>query len=222
MSCAVELGRLGPIAERLEQMPSTIPARFTDWKTIVLVVLAAGGFLEVVRMDLSDHPAVRFANATSAMSHLRKYSTAQALLSMETGRCTHRLPDLFEDPAFAGIIDEPLIQAWHRNENPIPLSGYLFADIEQDEYGRTLDHWGRCGLSAFPVEPGRTGDKTLLILIDETVELANPGPVQGGDWRLYEASAEEVPGPVTRWPSRSELQEKYRDLTRSPPSGPRS
>ncbi len=161
--------------------------------------------------------SLRRANETSALAQLKKYSTAQAVLLMEEGRYAHRLSELYEDGRFAGIIDRRLQDAWHRSEAPVPLSGYLFADIEQDERGHPLTDPLRSGLSAYPVEPGVSGDRVLLILLDEQFAQTSPGFVGGGSWRLFWARYEEVGSPVTRWPSKQELQSTYREIRKRTP-----
>jgi hypothetical protein len=157
--------------------------------------------------------AEKQANEVTALSQLKKYSTAQAWVSVETGRYLHSLPELYEYAGRGGVLDEALLNAWDRAPDPVPLNGYLFTEVEQDESGaRLTDPW-RCGLSAFPAIPGRSGDHVMLVLMDDRSEPSDLSPVSDGGWRLYRARVEDLSGPIRRWPSPDELQTKFEERT---------
>jgi len=155
------------------------------------------------------------ANEVVALAQLKKYSVAQGLVSVEFGEYARRLDELYREAAYEGLISQTLLDALHDSESPVPLSGYLFADVEEDEYGSPLDEGWRCGFSAFPAEPGSTGDHVLLILFDDRAAPEPQGPVGHGTWKLFSAHVERVRGPVTRWPTERELRTKFVEI-RSP------
>ncbi len=181
---------------------------------VAAVVCAIFTGWDLVKIGQGDDPAIRAANSTAALAQLKKYSVAQNLMSVEFGRMAHRLPDLYEQRGFQGVLDRALLEAWVGSTTPVPLSGYLFADITEDESGAPLDPW-RCGLSAFPAEPGISGARVLLLLIDESEAHIDSRGVGRGGRRLFQADVVDVPGPVTRWPTQAELDTHFKDLTRS-------
>ncbi|MFQ5931353.1 MAG: hypothetical protein ACE5MM_02990 [Nitrospiraceae bacterium] len=157
------------------------------------------------------------ANETNALAQLKKYSVAQTQLLVEEGRYVHKLSDLYGERGYHQLIDKQLLDAWHRSETPVPLSGYLFADIEEDENGEGLTDPFRCGLSAHPAAPGVSGDRVILILLDEKAAPMPSGPVGGGSWRLFWAKHDDVDIPMTRWPSEHELQTTFREIRKRTP-----
>jgi hypothetical protein len=194
------------------------------WRGLLATGFVALGLFQLAGLDLSEfsgHPAMKLSNEVAALSELKKYSTAQALMGAETGRFARRISELQQYGGFEGIVDDALLQAWHDSDSPVPLHGYLYADVEEDEWGGRLRDPMRCGFSAFPAEPGVSGDRVFLVLMDETVEPVDPGPVSHGNWRLFEAKVEDVSGPVTRWPTETELETKFAERTRTLPRRPR-
>jgi hypothetical protein len=163
-------------------------------------------------------PAIKKANETSALSQLKKYSTVQAFILTEEYRYIHDLDQLVEDGRSGGIFGRRFAAARHGRPNPTPMSGYLFSGIVEDEHGARLDDPFRCGLAAYPANPGVSGDRILLILLNEEWDTST-GPVSGGNWRLFWASHEDVRGPVTRWPSDSELRDTYVEIRKRTPEG---
>jgi hypothetical protein len=184
-----------------------------SWKQRVTTALLVSVILAPSACGRAFLGAEQKANEVSALSQLKKYSTAQALVSVETGRYLHSLPELYEYAGREGILDEALLKAWDRARDPVPLNGYLFTEVEQEESGaRLTDPW-RCGLSAFPAVPGRSGDHVMLVLMDDGSGPSDLSPISDGGWRLYRARVEDLTGPVRRWPSQDELQTKFEQKT---------
>ena len=164
------------------------------------------------------------SNESSALAQLKRYSSEQSSLLVHEGSFAHKLSDLYTHLGYREKRDTRLLGAWHRSEAPVPLKGYLFADIQEDEDGGALTDGFRCGLSAYPAEPGVSGDRVMLILLDErSVPMpsdADGGFVGGDNWRLFWAKPEDIEAPVTRWPTEHELQSTFHELrTRTPQEG---
>ncbi len=160
------------------------------------------------------------ANETSALAQLRKYSIAQNLMMAEQGRYAQSLSTLYDEGYMPGR-DRRLLAAWEGAGAPKPLSGYVFADIVEHESGGELDGRFRSGLSAHPVVPGESGDRVLLILLDEE-SAPMPAEVDGGfiggaNWRLFWAKHEDVNIPLTQWPSDLELQSTFHEIRKRTP-----
>jgi hypothetical protein len=98
-------------------------------------------------------------------------------------------------------------------KDPVPHNGYLFTEVEQDESGSPLTDPWRCGLSASPAVPGKSGDHVLLVLMDDGNAPTDTFPVSDGGWRLYRAKVEDLAGPIRRWPSEHELQTRFEERT---------
>jgi hypothetical protein len=174
-----------------------------------LTLMACIGFGE-------GSPAIKKANETSALAQLKKFNTVEAYVLMEEYRYIHDLDELVGDDRSAGLFGRRFAAARHGAPDPSPMSGYYFSSIVEDEHGAHLDDPFRCGLAAYPAKPGRTGDRVLLILLDEKWDTAT-GPVSSGNYRVYWASHERVAGPVTRWPTESELRTDYVEIRQRTP-----
>ncbi len=160
------------------------------------------------------------ANESSALAQLKKYSTAQNIMIVEQGRFAHSLSELHDSGYLPGRTQQ-LLAAWQGSTSPVPMSGYLFADIEEDAGGGRLDDPMRGGLAAYPAAPGESGDRVLLILLDER-SASMPQPVGGGfvggaNWRLFWAIHQDVEIPLTRWPSASELESTFHEIRKRTP-----
>jgi len=171
---------------------------------------------------LSGLNPMKKANETSALAQLKKYSTAQNIMFVEQGRFAHSLSELHDSGYLPGRTQQ-LLAAWQGSTSTKPMSGYLFADIEEDAGGGRLDDTMRGGLAAYPEAPGESGDRVLLILLDER-SASMPTPVGGGfvggaNWRLFWANHQDVEIPLTRWPSETELQTAFHEIRRRTPQG---
>ncbi len=149
------------------------------------------------------------AHETSAMSYLKRYQTATSLNQVEYGRYSN-LPDLYEEGGYRGLIDEAFYEAWDGHDDPQPLGGYLFSDVDADANGAPLDREDRAGLCAYPSKPGESGDHIICVLADPRHFKAEPisagGFVSHGEeWTFYKAKYEDIGEPVRRWPSDGEL-----------------
>jgi hypothetical protein len=160
-----------------------------------------------------DGPAMRKARETSAFAELRKFSTAQNILFMESGRFAR---DLEELASFGeGLIDQRLQQASSRASNPTPRNGYFFSEIAPQTPMQA-------GLAAYPETPGKTGDKVIMILLDEALgpEPTEGYPVSGDNSRIFFAQAKDIKLPFTHWPSEAELARNWKEIRqRSPQEG---
>ena len=157
-----------------------------------------------------DGPMMRRARETAAFSELKKFSTAQNLLFVEEGRFARDLQEL--QARGEGLISHRMVQASHLSASPLALNGYYYSEIEPHTPVQA-------GLAAYPKEPGKTGDKVLLILIDID---HGPGPteqspVSGDNARIFFAPAGDISIPVTRWPSDAELASDWNEIRRRSP-----
>ena len=188
-------------------------AEASGWKEPLVAALLVLSVLTLSACGEAFLDVMKTSNEVNALSHLKKYSTAQALVSTEFGGYLHDLTKLYEYVGSEGILDDELLNAWDRAEDPVPLNGYLFTEIEQDESGTRLTDPSRCGLSAFPAAPGRSGDHVMLVLMDDRDEPPDGSPISDGGWRLYRAKVEDLAGPIRRWPSENELQTTFEERT---------
>lgn len=164
------------------------------------------------------------SNHTSAMAQLRKFGTANSLHYAERMEYAANLSVLYK----AGFIYGDLYDAWDKHSHPIPLSGYVFTEIIEESNGAPINRHARSGLCAYPAEPGSSGDKIFLILLDDKfMQITSPDtPVgeggMGGDGgfaasggsKLLVAPYERIGGPVTRWPTEEEMTSIYEELSR--------
>ena len=153
---------------------------------------------------------MRKARGTSGFAELKKFSTAQNILFVEEGRFAR---DLEELRAFGGgLIEERVVRASYRAASPTALNGYLFSEI--DPHTRV-----QAGLAAYPETIGKTGDKIIIILIDDgrgdgpTEER----PISGDNTRIFFAQAKDIHLPFTQWPSESELARNWNEIRRRSP-----
>ncbi len=169
---------------------------------------------------LSGLNPMKKANETSALAQLKKYSTAQNIMFVEQGRFAHKLSELHGSGYLPGRT-QPLLAAWQGSTSPEPMSGYLFADIEEDAGRGRLDDPMRSGLAAYPEAPGESGDRILLILLDESsasmAALVGGGFVGGASWRLFWANHRDVEIPLTRSPSETELETTFHEIRKRTP-----
>ena len=153
-------------------------------------------------------------NYSNALSKLREYQVAQAVLVTENDRFSRTLSDLYKESEQA--VSSELYRAWDGHDDPVPYKGYFFTDILENSDGSSLDTRIQCGLSAYPAKPGSSGDKIILILLDLRNLMINPDkPVSGAMHKIWDAPYDDIGGPVTRWPSENELNSSYRLLSRS-------
>ena len=150
---------------------------------------------------------MRKARETSAFAELKKFSTAQNIAMVENGRFARTLEEL---EAFGGGLLAPaMVQASHRASPPEALNGYYFSEVEP----RTSL---QAGLAAYPETIGKTGDKVIMILIDESRGdgPTEERPISGDNSRIFFApgrqiltlsdpliSSDEIPEIVDRHPA---------------------
>lgn len=153
---------------------------------------------------------MRKARETSAFAELKKFSTAQNIVMVENGRFARSLEEL--EAVGGGVLAPAMVQASHRASPPIALNGYFFSEVEP----RTPL---QAGLAAYPETIGKTGDKVIMILIDEgrgdgpTEER----PISGDHSRIFFAQAKDVRLPITRWPSETDLTTDWHEIRRRSP-----
>jgi hypothetical protein len=170
--------------------------------TTVALPMGCGSF--------QDSPAMRKARETSALSELKKFSTAQNILMVEEGRFACDLREL--ESLGGGLMNAGMVQASPRAASPRALNGYFYSQLQPRSDLQA-------GLLAYPAEIGRTGDKALMILIDEG---RGPGPseahpVSGDNARLFFAPAKNLDLPFSHWPAESELVSDWREIRRRSP-----
>lgn len=160
--------------------------------------------------SVHEGPAMRKARETSAFAELRKFSTAQNIVMVENGRFARSLEEL---EAFGGGLLAPaMVQASHRASPPKALNGYYFSEVEP----RTSL---QAGLAAYPETIGKTGDKVIMILIDEgRGDGPTEGrPISGDNSRIFFAMAKDLSLPITRWPSEADLTTDWHEIRRRSP-----
>jgi len=178
---------------------------------LLLVFLFLAGCTGAGGGLLSAGGAIKKANETAALSSLKKFSTAQSMLMAEEGRFSRDVAGDAMEGRFEGLLDHRLAQAMDPHGRP--LNGYYFSEV------RSSDPF-RCGLAAYPARPGSTGDRVLMILLDERADHESQSLISGGNWTLYWADSSRVRGPVTSWPSRGELSSDWNEIRkRSPGEG---
>ena len=170
------------------------------------------GWVAILALGAMFGCAFRIANETNALSHLKRYQVATSLYQVEEGEGKYgTIEELYE--AGQGIIEQALYDAWDGNPDPKPLGGYL-SEIVHDTDGEPLDFRERAGLCAYPVGPGEMGGSILCVLSDS--RRFKPEPISeegfvshGEEWAFYRASYRDIGGPLRRFPSDSELQQKF-------------
>jgi hypothetical protein len=189
-------------------------------KTCLLSALAVSLLLGGCGDRLDTGAIHKRVNETNALAKLRQYQVAQNVLQNETENFARRLPDLFQKeggpPGQPAMIPRELAAAWGQGPNPVPLSGYLFADITENADGTQLDPYSQFGLCAYPAQPGRSGDLLMLILLDQrTMTISESKPMSRGGHTIWARTYKPGDKPVTRWPSQAELERDFARLDRS-------
>ncbi len=168
--------------------------------------------------------AMKMANEAKAMSQLKKFYSGQMINMIENEGSLVSFKELYENKYFGEFIDEELYRAWDGNPEPDAQNGYLYSEIIYDQDGNKLNRFMKAGLVAYPENPDRSGGDVIAMLIDMDTEQPDPGgdyeseeafiaamqyQGSGNEWNFYRASAEDVTGPVTNWPSESDLQSRW-------------
>jgi len=152
-------------------------------------------------------------NETNAKGLLKQYNMAQFFRFTEYHEFG-TLKDLNKE--MFDMIKTEMFEASDSVSDPKPLNGYYYSEIVIDPDGRDLDPQCRAGLAAYPSEPGKSGTMVIMMLIDICREdLSNAKPEEavqssGDEWHFYYASADDIKGPITHWPSESELRLTWR------------
>ena len=147
--------------------------------------------------------ALKKANETQAMAMLKQYQVAQSIYRVEGWGPEFgyaRFRDLYEESGGGQFLDERTYKAWDGHTYSAPVSGYLIADIDTDRSRRA-------GACAYPLEPGRSGDLMILMLLDDS---------DPDEWSYYVAPAEEIGDPIRTWPGAATLG-KFRRLEKFSP-----
>ncbi|MDE3119172.1 MAG: hypothetical protein KGL03_09190, partial [Nitrospirota bacterium] len=189
-------------------------------KTFLSSALAVGLMVGGCGDRLDTGAIQKKLNETNALAKLRQYQVAQNVLQNETGSFARRLPDLFQKegwpPGRPGMIPRELAAAWGQGPNPVPLNGYLFADLTDNADGSQLDPHMQFGLCAYPAEPGRSGDLLMLILLDKrTMTISEDKPMSRGGHAIWARTYKPGDKPVTSWPSQAEFERDFVRLDRS-------
>ena len=168
-----------------------------------------------------DSPEFRRARAAKAMSLLKKYQVAATLHQVETGRYP-TLAEIYEASEYSGVITPAFYDAWDALDDPRPLEGYLYSEIETDSYGHELERLNYAGLCAYPAEPGKSGDLIICILADpgsfDDGQIKEFGGVSHGDeWTFYTAIFKDIGEPLYSWPDDELLEEKFTALKKRKP-----
>ncbi len=177
--------------------------------------------------DSTISDSLKKANEVKIMSQLKKYYSGQIIHSIERQGRMVSFKELYENKSFGDFIDEEFYQAWNGHSDPKPQNGYLYSEIET-ESGNDINRNIKAGLIAYPKSPGMTSGDVIAILIDmdknvsamdgdysseEELIAAMQQEEQGGnEWNFYTASSDVIQGPVTDWPSESELKSKWNKL----------
>jgi len=194
----------------------------------VLCYALLGMVLAACDSTISD--SLKKANEAKAMSQLKKYYSGQMIHAIEREGRMVSFKELYDNKTFGDFIDEEFYQAWDGHPDPDPQNGYLYSEIET-ESGSDINRNTKVGLIAYPKSPSIGGGDVIAILID----MGKGGPVipedysseedfiaamqqeeQGGkEWDFYTASSDVIKGPVTDWPSESELQSKWEKMKKT-------
>jgi hypothetical protein len=182
----------------------------------LLLVLISG-------CDFGGSGALKKANETNAFASLKMISSAQNVIVMEDDKYAETIPDIDRRGYGSERTMRQVVAAYHKSANKTPYSGYYFADIEEDESGRTLDRRVRYGLTAYPSTPGITGDIMIILLIDRSKVRFNENHIEGrpdtsDEIQYWVASYKDIGRPVLRWPSEDELNTKFRRIKMKSPS----
>ncbi|MCZ6695605.1 MAG: hypothetical protein O7A63_03595 [Acidobacteria bacterium] len=177
-------------------------------RLIVLPIMAVGLLLGCG--SLQDGSAMRKARETSAFAELKKFGTAQNIVMIENGRFARSLEEL--QSFGGGLIAPAMVQASPRASPPHALNGFFFSEIVPRTSSQT-------GLAAYPATIGKTGDKIIMILIDEDAgpQPTEGRPISGDNSRIFIAQAKDVRLPITRWPSEADLKANWHEIRRRNP-----
>lgn len=162
--------------------------------------------------------AVKKANETNAFSVLKMISVSQNIHLMEHEKYAATIHELDKQGYGSEKTMKLLLSALHRSSQKAPFSGYYFADIEEDESGGPLDTQARYGLTAYPANPGTSGDVMIILLMDSrTARFTEDRAGMGDEVQFWTAPYKKADLPVTRWPSSNEFDKKFsRVKMRSP------
>jgi hypothetical protein len=187
--------------------PGGLDATFASWSRRFDSVLGKGGAY------------TKLYNETSAKALLKEYAVMQGVYRMEERDARWRygsVKDLFGDGGSKSLISERLYRAWDGHPSPRAANGYLFAEIDTGADGLPLDRTKRAGLCAYPERPGRSGEKVILMLLDDDRRYGLPHGVespdvgQGRDWNYYVAEYAKAGKPARVWPTPRELSDVFR------------
>lgn len=179
--------------------------------------------------------AMKMANEAKALSQLKKFYSGQMINMIENEGSLVSFKELYENKDYGEFIDEELYRAWDGDPEPEAQNGYFYSEIIYSLDGNKLNRFMKAGLVAYPEKPGRSGGDVIAILIDMESGHSDPSgeydseeafyaemrnQESGNEWNFYRASAEVVTGPVTTWPSESDLQSKWVKVKKHRPGKP--
>lgn len=168
--------------------------------------------------------AMKKANEAKAMSQLKKFYSGQMINMIENNGSLVSFKALYENKYYGEFIDEDLYRAWDGSPEPEAQNGYFYSEIITGNDGKKLNRFMKAGLVAYPENPGSSGGDVIAILIDMGAGSSDSGgdydseeafiaaiqdEESGNEWNFYRASPEVVTGPVTSWPSESDLQSRW-------------
>lgn len=151
-------------------------------------------------------------NESNALSLVAMVRSAQALASMDQDRFVPTLAEL--DRSYGG--NEKLAKLVASPQHI--QHGYVFVEINQSESGSALDSAARFGLAVYPVQPGVTGSRAFLLLMDwdKAISKDNDSRVDTANFaQLWTAPADKTGSPLSRWPSETELRQSFQRIDKN-------
>ena len=190
-------------------------------KKFALLLITGFAILTGCFEVFENSPQYKRARATKAMSLLKKYQVAATLHQVETGRYP-TLEEIYEASEYSGVITPAFYNAWDGLDEPRPLEGYLYSEIQTDPYGHALDRFNYAGLCAYPAEPGISGDLIICMLADpgsfDQGQIKDfEGVSHGDEWTFYSAPYEDIGPPPYDWPDDETLAENFTALKKRNP-----